>query len=210
MNTKKGKYSLEKLSGVWAVMMAGRYVLETFSTEGHAAHALRGYEVGKRFVKEKQNVWVVDDAYVANRVRQVEYLWKQLDEIGVPIVKPVGGHAVYIDAKAMLPHIPQSQFPACVLANELYIESGVRGCGYGAMVFSHKDEKTGEMIYPKQEYARLAIPRRVYTDRHMDVVAEGFRRVNSRRDKLKGLKIIYQPPGPIGLRHFTVRMEPVE
>ena len=64
MNTKKGKYSLEKLSGVWAVMMAGRYVLETFSTEGHAAHALRGYEVGKRFVKEKQNVWVVDDAYV--------------------------------------------------------------------------------------------------------------------------------------------------
>ena len=153
---------------------------------------------------------MVDDAYVANRVRQVEYLWKQLDEIGVPVVKPVGGFAVFIDAKAMLPHIPQSQFPACVLANELYIESGVRGAGYGALVFSHKDEKTGEMIHPKQEYARLAVPRRVYTDRHMDVVAEGFRRVYSRRNKLKGLKIIYQPHGPIGLRHFTVRMEPAE
>jgi len=154
---------------------------------------------------------MVDDAYVANRVRQVEYLWKQLDEMGVPVVKPTAGHAIFIDAKAMLPHIPQTQFPAYALVNALYIESGVRGIGFGAMVFSHKDKKTGEMICPKDEYARFAIPRRVYTDRHMDVVAEGFRRVNNIRDKIKGLKIIYQPATvPLALRHFLVDLEPVE
>jgi len=140
------------------------------------------------------------------RVRQVEYLGKQIDDIGVPIVKPVGGHAIFIDAKAMLPHIPQSQFPACALVNELYIEAGVRGCGLGAMVFAHKDKKTGEMIYPKTELMRIAIPRRVYTDRHMDVVAEGLRQVYNRRNKVRGLRIVYAPPV---LRHFLSRLEPV-
>lgn len=153
---------------------------------------------------------MVDGAYVVNRIRQVEYLWSQLSKIKVPVVNPVGGFAVFIDAKKMLPHIPQCQFPASVLVNELYIESGVRGTGYGSLVFSHKNEKTGETIYPKQEYARVAVPRRVYTDRHMDIVVEGFKRVYEKKDKLKGLKITYQPDGPIGVRHFTVHMEPME
>jgi len=149
---------------------------------------------------------MINDEYVANRVHQVEYLGKLIKDIGIQIVEPVGGHAIFVDAASLFPHIPQSQFPADALAGELYLESGVRGGGLGALALSRKDKKTGEMIFPKMELMRLAIPRRVYTDRHMEVVAEGLSRVYEKRDKVKGLKIIYEPPA---LRHFLARMEPV-
>lgn len=153
---------------------------------------------------------MVDDDYIASRVRQVQYLGKQLDDMGIDIMKPVGGSAVYVDAKSFLPHIPQSQFPANVLSSELYVESGVRGLGFGAVVFTTTDE-TGEPIYPELELFRLAIPRRVYTDHHMDVAAEGLRRVYERREQVRGQRFVYLPPGiPLNMRHFLGWFEPVE
>jgi len=151
---------------------------------------------------------MVDDDYIASRVRQTQYLGKLLDDIGIEIMKPVGGSAVYIDAAAFLPHIPRSQFPANALSAALYIESGVRSLGFGALVFTGRDEKTGEPIYPELELCRLAIPRRVYTNLHMDYVAEGLRRVYESRDKVRGHRIIYLPPGiPENMRHFLGRFE---
>lgn len=149
---------------------------------------------------------MADDAYIANRVKQVEYLGRRVSGYGIPVIQPIGGHAVFVDALAFFPHIPQAQFPAEVLNAELYRECGVRGVGLGALAFRRVDEKTGEVFYPKLEHFRLAIPRRVYTDRHMDVVAEGLKRVYERREKLEGLKIKYAPDV---LAHFTAQLEPV-
>ena len=145
---------------------------------------------------------MTDERYVANRVKQVEYLGKKIESKGIKIVKPIGGHAIFVDAASFLPHLPQSQFPADVLACELYAESGVRGVGLGALAFSEKDAN-GEPIYPRLELFRLAVPRRVYTYRHMDVVAEGLGRVFERKEKIRGLKIIYEPAL---LRHFLAQM----
>lgn len=147
---------------------------------------------------------MVDDDYMAYRVRQVQYLGKQLDEMGVDIVKPMGGSAIYVDAHAFLPHLPLSQFPAEALGVALYLEAGVRGVGLGTLAFAKVDKKSGEIIYPKMELFRLSVPRRVYTDRHMDVVAEGFRQLLKKRSKIKGLKTTFEPPV---LRHFTSRFE---
>jgi tryptophanase len=147
---------------------------------------------------------MVDDDYMAYRVRQVQYLGKQLDEMGVDIVKPMGGSAIYVDAHAFLPHLPLSQFPAEALGVALYLEAGVRGVGLGTLAFAKVGEKPGEIIYPKMELFRLSVPRRVYTDRHMDVVAEGFRQLLKKRSKIKGLKTTFEPPV---LRHFTSRFK---
>jgi tryptophanase len=147
---------------------------------------------------------MTDDDLMANRIRQVEYLGKRLDEAGIQIVKPIGGHAVFVDAAAFLPHIPLSHFPSECLAVELYVESGVRSVGLGALSFSVPDEGTGEVVLPKMELLRLAIPCRVYTDRHMDVVVEGLRSVYERRDQIRGLRIVQAPPA---LRHFLARLE---
>jgi len=147
---------------------------------------------------------MVDDDYIAYRVRQVQYLGKQLDDIGVDIVKPIGGSGVYVDAHAFLPHLPLSQFPAEALGVAIYLEAGVRGVGLGTLAFAKKGKNPGEVIYPKMELFRLAVPRRVYTDRHMDVVAEGFRQLVKKRDKIKGLRLTYEPPV---LRHFLSRFE---
>ncbi|MDD4337656.1 MAG: beta-eliminating lyase-related protein, partial [Firmicutes bacterium] len=111
---------------------------------------------------------------------------------------------VYIDAKAVLPHIPQSQFPAQALTVELYVEGGVRGVELGTCAFARTDEATGETIYPELELVRLAIPRRVYTDRHMLVVARAFEGILERRSSIRGLRITYEAPV---LRHFTAKFE---
>jgi tryptophanase len=145
---------------------------------------------------------VVEEDYLTYRIGQVRYLGERLRDGGVPIVYPTGGHAVYVDAKAFLPHIPQSQFPGQVTAVELYIEAGVRCIEIGAVAFARKDEKTGEWIYPPLELTRLAIPRRVYTDRHMDVVAEGLLRVSKRKESIRGLRIVWEPQV---LRHFLAK-----
>ncbi len=146
---------------------------------------------------------MVDDAYIASRVRQVEYLGRKLQETGVPIVVPVGGHAVFLDARRFLPHLPQDQFPAQALAAALYVDSGVRSMERG-IVSAGRDPKTGDHRHPKLELVRLTIPRRVYTNLHMDVVAESCQALYEERDSIKGLKMVYEPES---LRFFQARFE---
>lgn len=148
----------------------------------------------------------VDYAYIAHRVEQVAYLGDRLHEAGVPIVLPVGGHAVFLDAKLFLPHLTQDQLPAQTLAAHLYIESGVRSMERG-IVSAGRDKKTGDHHRPKLELVRLTIPRRVYTYAHMDIVADAVIDLYKNRDKITGLKFVYEPPM---LRFFNARFEPIE
>jgi tyrosine phenol-lyase len=148
---------------------------------------------------------MVDDDYIAHRIYQVRYLGEQLLAAGIPIVQPIGGHAVMLDARAFLPHLTQDQFPAQALAAALYVDSGVRAMERG-IVSAGRDPKTGENRYPKLELVRLTIPRRVYTDRHMDVVAYSVKHLWQHRDSIPGLRMVYEPPT---LRFFTARFEPL-
>jgi tyrosine phenol-lyase len=148
---------------------------------------------------------MVDDAYIASRVHQVEYLGKRLQDSGVPIVVPVGGHAVNLNARRFVPHIPQDQFPAQALASALYVDSGVRSMERG-IVSAGRDPKTGENRHPKLELVRLTIPRRVYTNLHMDVVAESCIALYEERSKIKGLRMTYEPES---LRFFQARFEEI-
>jgi tyrosine phenol-lyase len=146
----------------------------------------------------------VDDDHIRARIGQVEYLGRHLLDWNIPIVKPIGGHAVFLDAKAFYPHIPQSQYPAQSLTCEIYIDSGVRSMERGA-VSAGRDAKTGEEHLPSLELVRLTIPRRVYTQAHMDVVAESVLEVYEHRERARGLKMIYEPKY---LRFFQARFEP--
>jgi tyrosine phenol-lyase len=148
---------------------------------------------------------MIDDAYIAHRVHQVRYLGQQLLDAGVPIVEPIGGHAVFLDARRFLPHVDQEQFPAQALAAALYVDSGVRSMERG-IISSGRDPQTGENRKPKLELVRLTIPRRVYSDRHMDVVAYSVKHLFENRDRISGLKMVYEPPT---LRFFTARFEPL-
>ncbi len=148
---------------------------------------------------------MVDDAYIASRVRQVEHLGRRLQNAGIPIVVPVGGHAVFLDAKRFLPHLPQNQFPSQALAAALYVDSGVRSMERG-VVSAGRDPKTGDHRYPKLELVRLTIPRRVYTNLHMDVVAESCEALYAERDQIKGLRMVYEPES---LRFFQARFEEI-
>ncbi len=145
----------------------------------------------------------VDDEHVRSRVDQVRYLGRLLIEWDVPIMCPVGGHAIFLDAKRMYPHIPQDQFPAQLLAGELYLDSGVRSMERG-IVSAGRDPKTGDHRHPALELTRLAIPRRVYTQSHMDVVAESVKAVYDNRENTRGLKMVYEPQY---LRFFQARFE---
>jgi tyrosine phenol-lyase len=147
----------------------------------------------------------VQDDQVRARVGQVLYLGDLLLDWDIPIVQPVGGHGVFLDAKGFYPHIPQDQFPAQTLAAELYLDSGVRGMERG-VVSAGRDPKTGDHRYPALELTRLAIPRRVYTQAHMDVVAESIRAVYKAREQTRGLKMVYEPKY---LRFFQARFERV-
>jgi tyrosine phenol-lyase len=150
---------------------------------------------------------VVNEDYLEFRVSQVAHLGEMLEQGGVPIVKPVGGHAVYIDARRFLPHIPQSQFPGQALVVALYREHGIRAVEVGSLMFAHRDPKTGHDVYPQLDLVRLAIPRRVYTTEHMRYVAESVIDLYQRRAALRGLRLTYEAPT---LRHFTARLEEVE
>lgn len=151
---------------------------------------------------------MVDEQYMAHRVAQVGYLGDLLEEGGVPFVKPAGGHAIFIDAAAFLPHIPQQHFPADVLAIEVYREGAIRGVGLGALAFATEDEKTGELIMPKLELYRLAINRRTYTNSHMEYVANRIIDVYKRRESIDyGLKVEYAPPVK-GIHHFLAHLKP--
>ena len=148
---------------------------------------------------------VVDENYLHYRIRSVEYLGDKLVAAGVPIIEPPGGHAIYIDAKRFLPNIPQEQFPGQSIVCELYIEGGIRGVEIGSVMFG-KYDSNGKLIPPSMELVRLAIPRRVYTQSHIDYVSEVILEVFSKREKLKGYEITYQAPM---LRHFTARFKPI-
>ncbi|UCB45085.1 MAG: tryptophanase [Spirochaetota bacterium] len=147
---------------------------------------------------------VLDEDYLKYRIRSVEYLGEHLVNAGVPIIQPPGGHAIYIDAKVSLPHIPQHQFPAWALVCQLYLHAGIRGVEIGSVMFGKKDPDSGEEIPADMELVRLAIPRRVYTQSHIDYVIEAIGEVFALREKIRGLRIVKEPPY---LRHFTARFE---
>jgi len=142
--------------------------------------------------------------YLQTRIKQVEYLGQKLTEYGVPYQLPVGGHAIFVDAKKILTHVPKEEFQAQTLGVELYLEAGIRGVEIGAML-ADRDPITRENRYPALELLRLAIPRRVYTNNHIDVIAAALKNVYDRRESIsKGLKIVYEAPI---MRHFTVELE---
>ena len=141
--------------------------------------------------------------YIQHRVEQVAYLGDKLIAAGVPVVKPIGGHGVFLDAKRFLPHIPQDLFPAQTLAAHLYIESGVRSMERG-IISAGRNKDTGEHHRPKLETVRLTIPRRVYTYAHMDIAANAIIDLHQNRDKIRGLKFVYEAPM---LRFFTARFD---
>lgn len=143
---------------------------------------------------------VVDEEYLKYRIVSTHYLGRKLIEGGVPIVRPVGGHAVYLDARAILPHIPSLEYPGQSLAVELYVQGGIRGCEIGTVMFGRKPDGSEEPA--SLDLVRLAIPRRVYTQSHIDYVAEVVLEVFERRADMRGMKITWQPAA---LRHFTAK-----
>lgn len=174
-------------------------VTEGFPTYGGLAG--RDLEAFARGLEE-----VLDEDYLKYRIRSVAYVVDKLDAMGVPVFKPAGGHAVYLDAAAFLPHVPPHQFPGQALACALYREGGVRSCEIGSVMFGKTDPASGEFLPAPMELVRLAIPRRVYTQSHMDYVVECIGELFARRDKIKGMRIVQEPPL---LRHFTAVFEPL-
>ncbi|MCK4303480.1 MAG: tryptophanase [Candidatus Eisenbacteria sp.] len=149
---------------------------------------------------------VLEEDYLHYRVRSTAYFAEKISEAGVPLILPPGGHAVYIDAGAFLDHIPPEQFPGQVLANEIYLHGGIRGVEIGSVMFGKQDPETGAFQPAVLELLRLAIPRRVYTQSHVDYSAEVITEVYKKRRELRGFKIVYEAPY---LRHFTARFEPL-
>lgn len=148
----------------------------------------------------------LDEAYLTYRIGQTAYLGNRLIENGIPIIEPTGGHAIYVDAGSFLPHIPHAEFPGQALAAALYLEGGIRGIEIGSVMFAHPDPQTGEMIYPRLELVRLALPRRVYTQSHLDYVVEAFKNIAQRCQDIRGYHILYEPQF---LRHFTAKFAPL-
>ncbi|HVA97540.1 MAG TPA: tryptophanase, partial [Bacteroidia bacterium] len=145
---------------------------------------------------------VFDPDYLHYRISSTTYLGQKLHEKGVPVMLPIGGHAVYIDAKKLYPHIPSEEFPGQALVCELYIKGGIRSCEIGSLMFGHTDE-VGKFVPAAMELVRLAIPRRVYTQSHIEYVIEVFDEILANRDRMRGYKIIEAPQY---LRHFTARL----
>ena len=174
-------------------------LIEGFPTYGGLAG--RDLEAISRGLQE-----VLNEDYLRFRIRQTGFLGDQLLEADIPIVKPVGGHAVYVDAKRFLSHIPQAQFPGIALVVELYKRAGIRAVEIGSLMFARYDKATGKTVYPELELVRLAIPRRVYTSMHMQYVAESLKEIYRDRDSISGFTIEYQPEF---LRHFTAQLKPL-
>lgn len=182
--------------------LAARVVLE----EGYITYgglAGRDLEAIAQGLRE-----VLDEDYLKHRIEQVRYLGELLIERGVPVVEPIGGHAVYVDATEALPHIPREKFPADALAAHLYLESGVRAVGLGALAFA-REREDGTVEYPPFEYLRLAVPRRTYTNTQLEYVAESLARLLENPKKVKGLKIVWQPRVK-GVRHFLAKLAPAD
>jgi tryptophanase len=174
-------------------------VTEGFPTYGGLAG--RDLEAIARGLEE-----VLEEDYLAYRIRTVEYMGEKLESAGVPFVKPPGGHAVYLDASAFAPHVPPHQFPGQAIAVSLYVEGGIRSCEIGSIMFGKSDPATGEHLPPPLELVRLAFPRRVYTQSHFDYVYEVIEEVYAKRQRLRGFRFTYEAPQ---LRHFTAQFEMV-
>jgi tyrosine phenol-lyase len=168
----------------------------------HTYGGMAGRDMGALAVGIRESV---SDEHIKARVGQVQYLGNQLLEAGIPIVHPIGTHGVFLNAKKFLSHIPQDQFPAQSLAAELYLDSGLRAMERG-IVSAGRNKKTGEHNYPELELVRLTIPRRVYTQSHMDVVADSVKAVYENRKNIGGLKMVFEPKY---LRFFQARFEPL-
>jgi tryptophanase len=149
---------------------------------------------------------VLEEDYLRYRLAEAKYLGERLLAIGYPIVQPPGGHAIYIDAKTMLPHIPQSEYPGQALSAELYLAGGIRTVEIGSVMFGKVDPKTGKETPAEMELVRLALPRRTHTQSHIDYVLEVAKDVYKNRENIKGMKITEQPKF---LRHFTAKFEPI-
>jgi tryptophanase len=149
---------------------------------------------------------VLDEDYLRYRIRSVAYVVEKLDHLGVPVFKPAGGHAVYLDAAAFLPHLAVEAFPGQALACALYLEGGIRSCEIGSVMFGRRDPASGVFQPAAMELVRLAIPRRVYTQSHMDYVVECIGGLYARRESVRGVRILQEPPL---LRHFTALFEPL-
>ncbi|HDL01361.1 MAG TPA: tryptophanase [candidate division Zixibacteria bacterium] len=147
---------------------------------------------------------VMDETYLEYRIGQVKYLGEKLKDVGIPIVEPTGGHAVFIDAGVFLSHIPAEEFPGQALTAAFYLEGGIRTVEIGSVMFGEKDSKTGKAILAPREMVRLAIPRRVYTASHIDYIVETAKKIVEKKDTLCGYKITKQPKF---LRHFTCDLE---
>jgi tryptophanase len=183
----------------WAVECRNRLILtEGFSTYG----GLSGRDLAAIAVGLEE---VVEEDYLRYRIASTDYVARHFSEAGVPIMKPAGGHAVYIDARQMLPHISPLQYPGQSLAVELYKQGGIRGCEIGTAMFGLRPDGKEEPAH--MDLVRLAIPRRMYTQAHMDYVVEVVTEVYENRENLRGMKFIRQPPA---LRHFTGRFDYVE
>lgn len=182
----------------WEIFEEARNLVVVY--EGlHTYGGLAGRDMEAIAVGIKESL---DDNHQKARIGQVEYLGQQMLSFGIPIVKPIGGHGIFVDAKAFLPHLTQDEFPAQTLAAEIYVDSGVRTMERGIVSAGRKPN--GEHYYPKLELVRFTIPRRVYTQAHMDVVAESTAIVYDKRKKIKGLKMVYEPKY---LRFFQSRFE---
>jgi len=182
----------------WAERAKNNLILtEGFPTYG----GLAGYDLEALAIGFYE---ALDPDYLRYRIRSIEYLGERLTAAGVSIVQPTGGHAVYIDAKAMLPHIPPGEFPAWALSCALYLEGGVRGVEIGSVMFGRQPDGTEKPA--AMELVRLAFPRRVYTQSHVDYLGEVILHVNGLRNRLRGLRFVHAPEV---LRHFTARFEPV-
>jgi tyrosine phenol-lyase len=175
-------------------------VIEGFPTYGGLAG--RDLEAVARGLRE-----VLDENYLQFRVGQVESFGRMLSQAGIPIMQPTGGHAVYIDARELLPHIPQTEFPAQALSVALYREGGVRGVEIGSVMFGADDPETGELIPSPMELVRLAVPRRVFSNSHLEYVVGVLEDIRAQRHTLRGLRMTYKPKV---LRHFTARFEEIE
>ncbi len=173
-------------------------------TEGYATYGgLSGRDMEAIAVGLEE---VFDEDYLDYRIKSTRYLGEKLKELGVPLIWPIGGHAVYIDAAAFYPHIPAAQFPGQSLVCELYLKAGIRSCEIGSVMFGSTDEE-GIFHAAELELVRLALPRRVYTQSHIDYVVDTFKELMTEREQAKGYKITFEPQF---LRHFTAHFEKIE